>query len=313
MFVANLEQMIVDVGVRAEVLQTSFQDYSFLTAYTWMAHLWEFLEDSKSKLKHDIEVLLRSRHDQFLMPAFRRYFTKSQLQAINRCRLYLQVSTLAEIVTADGMAVTALAMEGQWDVHRPHYYGWPTQPRPSEKVWKWWRHAVVKCFTTFGGTLQQPLGVWTDTDETWEWFHCSDKDRLYQRTDDGWRFWIKQSSQRRKAHPIFFTQGLCEALPTRAVRANVSLEGYHCRLLSSSLAQTVAPEIPAAESIDDAVRQLDPSQRWSVQDVRMSPDQGATLAQAIIDGDAIAVSDGSFKDEYSTAEWTLRGKDDSIL
>jgi hypothetical protein len=45
----------------------------------------------------------------------------------------------------------------------------------------------------------------------------------------------------------------------------------------------------------------------------MSPDQGATLAQAIIDGDAIAVSDGSFKDEYSTAEWTLRGKDDSIL
>jgi hypothetical protein len=76
------------------------------------------------------------------------------------------------------------------------------------------------------------------------------------------------------------------------------LTTYRSRLLRSSLAQVVAPEIPVAESIDDAIRQLDPSQQWIVQDVTMSPDQGATLAQAIIDGDAIAVSDGSFKDEY---------------
>jgi hypothetical protein len=34
MFVANLEQRIVDVSVGAEVLQTSFQDYGFLTPYT---------------------------------------------------------------------------------------------------------------------------------------------------------------------------------------------------------------------------------------------------------------------------------------
>jgi hypothetical protein len=44
-----------------------------------------------------------------------------------------------------------------------------------------------------------------------------------------------------------------------------------------------------------------------------SPDQGAELAQAIIDGDAIAVSDGSFKEDYGTAGWTLRGQDDDIF
>jgi hypothetical protein len=47
------------------------------------------------------------------MPAFRGYFTNSQLQAINHCRLYLQVSTLAEIVTVGAMAVTTMAVEGQ--------------------------------------------------------------------------------------------------------------------------------------------------------------------------------------------------------
>jgi hypothetical protein len=96
------------------------------------------------------------------------------------------------------------------------------------------------------------------------------------------------------------------------VRANVSLE-HHCRLLSSSFAQTVAQAIPVAETIDEAIQQLDSSQRWSVQDVDMSPDQGAELAQAIIDGDAIAVSNGSFKEDYGTAGWTLRGQDDEIF
>jgi hypothetical protein len=77
----------------------------------------------------------------------------------------------------------------------------------------------------------------------------------------------------------------------------------------------VAPEILVVKSIDNAIQQLDPSQRWSVQDVTMLPDQGARpmMAYAIIDGDAIAVSDGSFKDVYGTAGWTLCGKDHSIF
>jgi hypothetical protein len=106
---------------------------------------------------------------------------------------------------------------------------------------------------------------------------------------------------------------MCDNLPSREVCANVSIQGHHCHLLSLSLAQTVAHEIPVAESIDDAIRQLDPSQRWIVQEMEMLPDQGAAMVQTIIDGDVIAVSDGSFKDEYGTAGRTLRGQDDSIF
>jgi hypothetical protein len=44
----------------------------------------------------------------------------------------------------------------------------------------------------------------------------------------------------------------------------------------------------------------------------LQADKGAELAQAIIAGEAIAVS-GSFKEEYGTTGWTLRGHEDAIF
>ena len=166
MFEATLEQMIIDVGVGADVLQTSFKEYGFLTPYTWMSHLWEFLEDSQLRLKHDLKVPLRRAHDRFIIPAVAKYFTKSQLKAINRCRLHLQVATLSDVTTADGLALTTQAFNGIYDKHRSHYFKWPIQPRPSETDWKWWKQALTRCFTTFKGTLQQPLGAWSDSPTT---------------------------------------------------------------------------------------------------------------------------------------------------
>ena len=64
-------------------------------------------------------------------------------------------------------------------------------------------------------------------------------------------------------------------------------------------------------TIEEAIRKLDPSQRWSVQKVTMSRDKGKALANAIEAGNAIAVSDGSFKSEFGTAAWTVRGSSDS--
>jgi hypothetical protein len=36
-------------------------------------------------------------------------------------------------------------------------------------------------------------------------------------------------------------------------------------------------------------------------------DQGVTIAQALRSREAIAVSDGSFKNEYGTAAWVIEG------
>lgn len=81
---ANMEQLIIDVGVGDDVLNHDFDQFGVLTPYTLMANFWEFLSHSNLRLQHDIEVPLRRHHDQFLMRVIggSTYSTR-QLQAIN--------------------------------------------------------------------------------------------------------------------------------------------------------------------------------------------------------------------------------------
>ena len=75
---------------------------------------------------------------------------------------------------------------------------------------------------------------------------------------------------------------------------------------------TLVPQAPICSTLESAIRALPPSKRWCLQEVTFSDDQGREIAHAIQQGTAIAVSDGSFKDSFGTAGWTLRGCDDSF-
>ena len=46
------------------------------------------------------------------------YFTKKQMEAINRCRIYLQVVTLADITNGSGSFISRLAYDGTFDYDR---------------------------------------------------------------------------------------------------------------------------------------------------------------------------------------------------
>ncbi len=49
-----------------------------------------------------------------------------------------------------------------------------------------------------------------------------------------------------------------------------------------------------------------PGERWCFDYVDISND-GSVIAQAIQQGEAIAVSDGSFQDQFGTASWVIEG------
>ena len=58
--------------------------------------------------------------DQFLVSAFSAAgFKKQQLARLNRCRVYLQVTTLADLTNGSGNAITDLAWMGELDQTRP--------------------------------------------------------------------------------------------------------------------------------------------------------------------------------------------------
>jgi hypothetical protein len=96
-------------------------------------------------------------------------FTKSQLESVNACRMFLQVTTLAEINSCKGTIVLHQAIKGTidnngnptlWQISKSKLK-WPQQPRPPQKSWNVWK-LYIKQFTTNtpANNLTSPLGNW---------------------------------------------------------------------------------------------------------------------------------------------------------
>eukprot|EP00957_Ditylum_brightwellii_P133161 10152916-Ditylum_brightwellii.AAC.1 len=85
---------------------------------------------------------------------------------INRVRLYLGVTSLANIVNGEGTHIMRWALVGSKRAHLT--IPWPNQERPSEYSWSIWRRHLRQLFTQLprytrsdkNWRLTSPLGSW---------------------------------------------------------------------------------------------------------------------------------------------------------
>jgi hypothetical protein len=68
------------------------------------------------------------------------------LAMVNRCRMFLQVVYLSDMVDEIGQSVTGSAWKGQRDITRNTPYDWPKQGVLSEAYWNLWRESLAKCW-----------------------------------------------------------------------------------------------------------------------------------------------------------------------
>jgi hypothetical protein len=114
-------------------------------------------------------------------------FSKSQLESINTCRLYLQVTTLAELSNENGTNILSYALKGTLDpnTNQPQLWtyskstlDWPYQERPPTKAWNIWKRFLLS-FTTNTPELRlsQSLGPWlpgVHTQRKWKYIQLGD-------------------------------------------------------------------------------------------------------------------------------------------
>jgi ribonuclease HI len=113
-------------------------------------------------------------HDEFIMDAIRARATctATELQRVNACRLYLQVSRVSDIATADGSRIRSDVLLGQDATVFLSSDGWPRQGRPPKQWWSLWRAKLRTALSVDGVSpvLRQPLGEWYTTAlNTCEW------------------------------------------------------------------------------------------------------------------------------------------------
>ena len=307
----SVQQLKVELGLPGPLFRQDYQKFHQLATESWIKHVWLFLwENSMSMDDPGPHLEVRRAGDQFLIQTFYEAgFKGRQLCQLNRCRLYLRVTTLADIANGSGTTIAPTAWQGTYDSTRPHYYRWPAQQRPTTSDWQQWQRALMLAFGIHGITHPLPhlLGSWVDDRKTWQWFHSSSDERLYHQHDAVWEFHSRlpgrasRAAQQRytlTAYPVHVTN-----LPSQLTRATVQVYPAHIICTGTAIdtdqTMTVYPK-----TLAEHIASVEMGLSWALS-TRLLPAVGAGIAAALQEGKCIGVSDGSFKAQFGTAAWIL--------
>jgi hypothetical protein len=103
------------VGSAKTFFALPYPHYALWIHHNWLMAIWKHTVQLQMQVEvehHWLPKLLRE-HDLMLMDFFMTLnFSPSQLQLINRCRLFLQVLTLSDITSADGRTILPNYIKG---------------------------------------------------------------------------------------------------------------------------------------------------------------------------------------------------------
>ena len=113
-------------------------------------------------------------------------FNPTQLETLNRCRLYLQVFTLSDVTSADGTTLIHPILQGEKLTDRKSNLSWPTQQRPQRADWILWSTALEHLQEN--NSLKTPLKEWiSPSHQSWFWYmDPSTSSLFYNPSKDTW-------------------------------------------------------------------------------------------------------------------------------
>jgi hypothetical protein len=95
------QSILLELGTGDPIFAHDFNRLQSIATHCWMKSAWQFFHRYGICMVTDLPTLqLQCPGDRFLVPEFARLYPE-HLEVLNNCRKYLQVSSLAEIVTAD--------------------------------------------------------------------------------------------------------------------------------------------------------------------------------------------------------------------
>ena len=305
----NMDAVQTHVGSEINFWELPHQDCSWMVPEGWMKNTWEALSKTPITLSGVNLALPKQRsNDQYLMDVFigcGRY-DPHQLQQLQDCRLFLRATTLSDISNAQGDAIHTNAWLGKPMTHlraRP----WIHTYKPGKNAWDMWRQALRDHFLPPYAphqSLTSPLGQWRQRmDDTWRWWY-KDENTLLEHTDDqGWMVWTRQTDRGRfgDATPQV------GAHPALLRRADVNRYNDSPHVYFRGIGTHQEHQIQPSDTLLNTLQKLPPTASWALDHV-LDSNNGNTIARAIQQNNAIAVSDGSYKDGFGTAACVIEGE-----
>jgi hypothetical protein len=314
LFTCNAEDLRLEAGVSGTFTSIPWERLTDVLTQDYLSDLFGFLRLHKIDLHDPIPLLSPQRvHDLTLMDVFLLgdHPTAVLRQAV-AWRQYYQVTYVSDITSADGQLILPDFWHGRSVSRKTSDTRWPrAPPRRSLSVDTW--QVLLRPLTRLGPstTLRRPLGPWfKNPASTWKWLFSSDEDRIYHRLGHVWQTYRRDDSRvNRRLNSGRFSPlpGFSAQVPEGLSRADVTSYRHSTKVVldSTSAPVLVAPLLPPT-TLRQACRQLEPYVQWTVDKIIQS-DEGAAVAQAILDGTALGISDGSYKNGRCTSAALIEG------
>jgi hypothetical protein len=303
----SLEILQVELGMSESALTVNFGQFGHLVSPTWLTSTWEFISHFNISFKvHIAPFILAREGDGCLMDLFvQKGYRKQHLALLNRCRIFLQVVRISDIVTGCGKFISRTAMDGRYDATFPRDLRWPVQGELPAAAWTIWRQALSSLCET-SNTLSRPLGCWLQSSKR-RFFYHELEERIYEFDSRYWWYYARSSRRSTRSEASRFTarQRYRDGIPQRLRPATVEVSPTYCWLtgFAASVTEDVLPDLNFVEYLK---QRLPVDTHWATKHVSV----GGTWRDILTSfqtnaGTLIAVSDGSYKAGYGTASWII--------
>jgi hypothetical protein len=301
LYTSSLELLLLEPGCSAD-FKWDPTFINILATDSLIKATWRFLYHNNITLIHDVKLNLPRVHDQFIMEAL--ITLKASLKELRicyHCQMHLHAIFLSDITAGDSMAILESAWNGT-PIHFPSKSrSWPSYGRPPRSYWDVWRKWLKIAFLGRGQRLKVPLGIWTSFDPEWPWYLSQDG-TLFEFDQGHW--FAHTPVIRRNRLPTFEgTRHSCSP-PKEMKRASVY---FNRSTIVCTGAELIVPLDPIINDSFLAFLLSDKDLHWCLHNIQIQDEH--KLLEALHEGIAMAISDGSYKDTFGTAAWTIGNLD----
>ena len=158
----SIEAAKLEAGMPGTLFQLDYELVQPLITECWVKSVWhEVTQLDITIIERTPPLQLKREGDIFLIDAFiQQGFKNRRLERLNRCRIFLQVLSLADICSGNGSYILSAIKQGINPYPTNQHLDWPQQQRPTETMWKEWSIALSKTFPRYNHMLTRRLGPW---------------------------------------------------------------------------------------------------------------------------------------------------------
>ena len=308
----------LEIGKTGQFFEQDYDEVEKLMTESWMKNTLQFLHRAELKMETNLPTLQTWRDGDVLLMdvVLREGIGREDTIAFNRCRMHIQVTTLADITDGAGIHVQRRAWECRklWKSISGEAYQWPHQPRPDGRDIEVWKRVLQQVFGVeprYKG-LPTRLGEFhISARQHMQWLYSRPEDSLYRRRQDGWYRWKR--IRRRTRTDLYEPAGDMTQETQDHWEGAVVLEYPHYPRVSycghkrfKTIRQTGEDEVENDRqgqpvSLETAIRQLPPALRWVMESCRIPRDEGQEIADKVRKGCGQCMSDASVQDNLGTA------------